>query len=199
MTRYLSIQYNNKVPNNPRNKRGDRKSKKGDDSKSEESNTTTTDTACAHVGEVTTPQDSTAPSKGSSISAHVSEIAEPAFCPAQSVEKLLAAHSVNDTIWSHTNPSDVSIDTANSAELIAGIHIMEGSTYAFDRSDPYGLLNTTLHMSHKDDMSRYDGSVFLDSSTDSSKSANTNGDDDVTNDSTNEAIKSDFWIGERQS
>ena len=59
---------------------------------------------------------------------------------------------------------------ANSAELIAGIDIMEGSTYTLDRSDPYGLLDTTLHVSHKDDMSWYDGSAFLDSFTDSNKS-----------------------------
>ena len=82
IARYLLTQYNNKVPNNPRNKRGDRNSQKGDDGKSEDSNTTTTGTAGAHVGEVTTLQDSTAPSKGASIGAHVSEIAQPAFCPA---------------------------------------------------------------------------------------------------------------------
>ena len=121
------------------------------------------------------------------------------FCPARAVEELLVAHPVDDAIWSHTNPSDVLIDTANSVEFIACIHITEGSTYAFDRSDLYGLLDTTSHVSHKDDMSWYDGSVFLDSFADLNKSANTNGDDDVTNNSTNESIKSDFWIGESQS
>ena len=74
----------------------------------------------------------------------------------------MAAHPVDNAIWSHTNPSDVSIDTASSAELIAGIHITEGSTYAFDRSDSYGLLDTTSYVSHKDGMSWYDGSAFLD-------------------------------------
>ena len=118
---------------------GDRNSKKGDDAKSEDSNTTTTGTAGAHVGEVTAPQDSTAPSKGASIGAHVSEILQQAFYPARSVEELLAAHPVDDAIWSQTNTSDLSIDTANSAELIAGIHITEGSTYAFDRLDRYRL------------------------------------------------------------
>ena len=82
MARYQSTQYNNKVPNNPRDKRGDRNSKKGDHAKSEDSNTTTTGTAGAHVGEFTKPQDSTAPSKEASIGAQVSEIAQPAFCPA---------------------------------------------------------------------------------------------------------------------
>ena len=93
----------------------------------------------------------------------------------------------------------MSIDTANSAELIAGIHIIEGSTYAFDRSDPYELLNTTSHVSHKDDMSWYDGSAFLDSFTDSSKSEDTIGDDNVTHNSASGSIESDFRIGERQS
>ena len=69
-----------------------------------------------------TPQDSITPSEGSIIGAHMSEIAELAFCSARSVEELLAAHPVDYTIWSHTNPSDMSIDTANS---IAGIHITE--------------------------------------------------------------------------
>ena len=111
----------------------------------------------------------------------------------------MADYPVDDAIWSHTNPSGVSIDTTNNAELIAGIHITEGSTYAFDRSDPYGLLDTTSHMSHEDNMLWYDESAFLDSFIDSNESADTDGDDDVTNDSTNESIKSDFWISQRQS
>ena len=68
---------------------------------------------------------------------------------------------------------------------------MEGSTYPFDRSDPYGLLDTTSHVSHEGDMSWYDGSAFLAGFTDLNESANTDGDDDVTKDSTNESIK---WI-----
>ena len=91
------------------------------------------------------------------------------------------------------------IDSANSAELIAGIHITKGSTFAFERSDPYGLLDTTAHVSHDDDMSWYDGSAYLNSFTNSNKSEDTIGDDDVTNNSTSGSIKSDFWIGERQS
>ena len=55
MARYLLIQYNNKIPNDPREKRGDRKSKKSDNFKSEDSNSTTTGTAGAYVGEVITP------------------------------------------------------------------------------------------------------------------------------------------------
>ena len=110
----------------------------------------------------------------------------------------MAAHPVDDTIWIHTNPSDVSIDTANSAEFIAGIHITEGLTYAFERSNPYRLLDTTSHVSHEDDASWYDRSAFLDSFDNWNESANTDGNDNLSNNSTNESIKSDFWIGERQ-
>ena len=114
MARYLSTQYNNKVTNNQRNKKGGRNSKKGEDSKPEDSNTTTSGTAGAHI-EGTTPQDSTAPSEGASIGVHVSETSQRTFRPAWSVEELLAAHPVDDAIWIHTNPSDVSIDTVKSA------------------------------------------------------------------------------------
>ena len=93
----------------------------------------------------------------------------------------------------------MSIDTANSAELIVGIHITEDLTYAFERLDPYGLLDITSHVSHEDDMSWYDGSAFLNSYTDSNKLVNTIVDDDVTNDSTSGSIKSDLWIGKHQS
>ena len=136
MARYLSTQYNNKVPNNPRDKKGDRNSKKGDDSKPEDSDTTTSGTAGAHI-EGTTPQDSTAPSEGASIGAHVSETSQQTFRPARSVEELLAAHPVDDAIWSRTNPSDVSIDTTNSAEIMADSHIREEQTFVFRRSDLY--------------------------------------------------------------
>ena len=81
MARYLSTQYNNKVSNNPRNKKGGRNSKKGEDSKPEDSDTTTSGTAGAHI-EGTTPQDLTAPSKGASIGAYVSETSQQAFLPA---------------------------------------------------------------------------------------------------------------------
>ena len=111
----------------------------------------------------------------------------------------MAAHPVDDAIWSRSNPSDVSIYPANSAEFIAGSHIMKSSTYAFERTDPFGLIDTPSHVSHEDDMSWYDGPEFLDSFTDSSKSEDTIGGDYVTDDSTSEFIKSDFRIGERQS
>ena len=110
----------------------------------------------------------------------------------------MAAHPVDDAIWSHTNPSDLSIDTANSAEIIAGSHITEDSTCAFERSYPFGLIDTPSHVSDEDDMSWYDGLAFLDRFTDSSESTDTF-DDDVTHDSTSESNKSDFGINKLQS
>ena len=142
---------------------------------------------------VTVPQDSTASSKGASIGAHVFETSQRIFRLAQSVEELLAAHPVNDAIWCHSNPSDVSIDTANSAEIIAGSHIT-----AFERLYPFGLIDTPSHVSDEDDMSWYDGLAFIDNFTDSSKSTDTFG-DYVTHGSTSESNKSDFCIGKRQS
>ena len=50
-----------------------------------------TDTAEAHVKDVTTPEDSTAHSGGSSIGAHVSEVTRQLSWPTQSVEDLLGA------------------------------------------------------------------------------------------------------------
>ena len=196
MARYLSTQYSNKLANNPRDKKG-KNSKKGDDTKTEPSNTSTSGTAGAHVGETATPKDTTVPSKGGSIGAHVSETSQRPFRPARSVEELLAAHPVDDAIWSNSNPSDVSIDTANSAEILAGSHFTEDCAYAFERSYPFGLTDTSSIVSDKDDMSWYDGLAFLDNFTDSSESTNTFG-DDVTHDSTSESTKSDFRIGKRQ-
>ena len=161
--------------------------KKSEDSKPEDSDTTTSGTAGAHI-EGTTPQDSTAPSKGASIGAHVSETSQQTFRPAWSVEELLAAHPVDDAIWSHTNPSDVSIDTVNSAEIIAGSQITEDSTYAFERLYPFGLIDTPSHVSDKDDMSWYDGLTFLNNFTNSSKSTEYFG-DYFTHDSTSKSNK----------
>ena len=62
MARYLSLMYNIKNINNPRDKKGDKNGKKGDESKSEDKDNNKIGTAGAHVGGITTPQDSSAPS-----------------------------------------------------------------------------------------------------------------------------------------
>ena len=81
MLRYLSTQYPTKISSHPQDRKGDIKGKKGDDSKSKDKDNNNTGTAGAHVGEVTIPQDLTAPSDGSSTGAHVSKVAEPEHIP----------------------------------------------------------------------------------------------------------------------
>ena len=143
-------------------------------------------------GETATLKDSNAPSDGSSIGAHVSEVEENDACPTRSVKKLLATHAVDDLIWDHTGACDVSLDTKNSAEALAGIHITGGSTYNFRRSYPHKLI-------YSDDVTWYDGSDFLNNYNEWDKSPNTNVVKGVNNDSTKEFIKSDFRTSKRQS
>ena len=124
MARYLSTQYPN---NKPANQRGGQKGdkRKGDDSKSEDKNSNTGGTAGAHVEDTTTNEDPTAPSGGSSLGAHVSETNQKPSRPSRTVDEILRAHTVNDDFWSNTNPTDVSINTANSEEMITGSHVTE--------------------------------------------------------------------------
>ena len=178
MARYLLTQYNTKTVNHPRDRKGDKNRKKSDESISEDKDNNNTGTVCAHVEEVTTPQDPTAPSNVSSTGAYVSEVAKPEFRPARFVEELLAAHPIDDAILSRTDASDVSIDTVNSAEVLAGSHIKGKLTYTFCRSDPHDDI-------HNDDVSWYNGSVFWTIMT--------------MGRIVKESIKSDFFIGGRQS
>ena len=115
MARYLSTQYPNKTIGHQSDKKGDKNRKKVDDSKPENKDNNITGTAGAHIGEVTTPEDSTAPSDVSSIDAHVLEVAKHNCLLALLVEDLLEAHIINDATWGHIHPSDVSIDTVDSA------------------------------------------------------------------------------------
>ena len=77
MVRYLSLMYNMKKVNNPRNKKGDKNGKNVDESKSEDKDNNNTGTAGAHIGEITTSQDSSALTNRSSIGAYVSDTAKP--------------------------------------------------------------------------------------------------------------------------
>ena len=49
MARFLSLQYNIKTVNNPRDKKGDKNGKKGDETKSEDKNNSNTGTTGAYV------------------------------------------------------------------------------------------------------------------------------------------------------
>ena len=128
MARYLSTQSPN---NKPANKRGGKKGdeRKGDDSKSEDKDSNTGGTAGAHVEDTTTNEDSTAPCGGASLSARILEKNQTSSRPSHTVDKILRAHPVNDDFWDNTNPTDVSIDTANCEEKIAGSHITEFHTH----------------------------------------------------------------------
>ena len=75
---------------------------------------------------------------------------------------LLGAYSINDAIWGGTKQYDMSINTANSAEVKAGSHITKEHTFTFCRSDQHKLLNVAANVPHKDDLSRYYEPNFLD-------------------------------------
>ena len=138
MARYLSTQYPN---NKPANQRGDKKGdkRKGDDSKSEDKDSNTGGTAGAHVEDTTTTEESTAPSGGASIGAHVLETNQESSRPSRTVDEILGAHPIDDDFWGNTNPTDVSIDTANSEEMMAGSHTTE-----FHRHKHKELVTTDL-------------------------------------------------------
>ena len=99
-----------------------------DDPKSEDKDNSTSGTAGAHLEDTTTNKDTTAPSGGTSLDAHVSETSQATSRPSRTVEEILAAHTIDDDFWNNTNPADVSIDTVNSEEQMAGSHITEFHT-----------------------------------------------------------------------
>ena len=115
MARYISTQYPNKNSANQRKgKKRDRSGKKGDDPKSEDKDSNTAGAAGVHVGDTTPHEMSTVSSGGACIGAHVLEANEQLSHPSCSVEEILGAHPMgDDNFWGGTNPSDVSIDTAN--------------------------------------------------------------------------------------
>ena len=128
VARYLSTQYpNNKPTNQHEANKGNKR--KGDDKKSEEKDSNTGGTAGAHVEDTTTNENTTAPSERASLGAHVSETNQALSHQSRTVDKILGAHPVNDDFWDNTNPTDVSIDTANIEEKMAGSHITKLHTH----------------------------------------------------------------------
>ena len=153
MTRYMSTQYPNKNPGHqPNGRTEDKNGKKGDDLKPEDKDNNATGTVGAHVGDVTTPEDSTAPSSEFSIGTQVSEVTKRLSWPTQSIEDLLEAYFIDDAIWGGTNPCDMSVDTANSKEVMAGSHTMEGQKFTLCRSDQHEVINVKAHKPRKDDL-----------------------------------------------
>ena len=128
MARYLSTQYpNNKYTHQRGGKKGDRR--KGDDSKFENKDSNTGSTAGAQVEDTTTNEDSIAPSGGASLGAHILETNQALSRPSRTANKILGAHPVDDDFWDNTNPTDMSIDTANSEEKMTGSNITKFHTY----------------------------------------------------------------------
>ena len=68
----------------------------------------------------------------------------------------------DDDFLGGTNPSDVSIDTANSKEVMAGSHITEQHTFKFRGSVQPELLNMTSYKPHVDDSTQNYELDFLD-------------------------------------
>ena len=141
MARYLSTQYPNIKPANQRGgKKGDKK--KGAESKSEDKDSTTDNTAGAHVEDTTTNEESTVPNKIPNIGTHVSETNVQSSNSLHTVEEILNIHPIdNDDFWGNTNPTDVLIDTANSEEMMAGSHITESHTSKQEEPVTSELLN----------------------------------------------------------
>ena len=102
--------------------------RKGDDSKSEGKDSNTGGTAGAHVEGTTMNEDSTTSSGGTSLGTSVSETNQVSSRLSRTVDEILGEHPVNDDFWDNTNPTDVSIDTTNSKEQMAGSHITKFHT-----------------------------------------------------------------------
>ena len=103
--------------------------RKGDDTKSEDKDSNTGGTAGAHVEDTTINKNSTASSGGASLGAHVLETNQAPFRPSRMVDEILGAYPMNDDFWGNTNPTDVSIDTANSEEIMARSYITNFYTH----------------------------------------------------------------------
>ena len=93
-------------------------------------------TAGEHVRDTITTEGSTTPSEGANIiGVHILDINILSSCPLRTVEEILGAHLINDgDFWGNTNPSDVSIDTRNSKEMMTGSHITELHKHKYEKN-----------------------------------------------------------------
>ena len=83
----------------------------------------------AHVEDTTTNKNTTAPSKGASLGACVSETSQATSHPSRTVEEILGAHPIDDNFWDNINSTVVSVDTVNGKEQMAGNHITKFHTH----------------------------------------------------------------------
>ena len=105
--------------------------RRGMNQKTKNKDSNTVGTAGAHVEDTPPPEESTAPSGEASICAQVWEATEQLSLPTHSVKEILGAHIIGDDIWGETNPSDVSIDTANRKEVMTSSHITEQHIFKY--------------------------------------------------------------------
>ena len=107
-----------------------RDKKKNDESKSEVKDSITGNTVWAYIENTTTTKESAPPNRTPIIGAHVLETNIQSSNSLRTVEELLDTHSVdNDDFIGNINPTDVSIGTVNSEEMMVGSHITEFHTY----------------------------------------------------------------------
>ena len=67
--------------------------------------------------------------------------------PLRTMEKILGAYFMNnDDFWGNTNPTDVSIDTTNSREMMVESHITELYTHKHKDPVPSKLFNKVPNM-----------------------------------------------------
>ena len=135
---------------------------KGDDPKSKDKGNNITGTGGAFVEATTKPEDSDTSSWGDSIGSHVLEATGQLSRPIRSVEEILGVHPISDDLLNETNPSDVSIDTANSEEVMTGSDITEQHAFKFWASVQPKLLNMTSYKPHADDLPQNYELDFLD-------------------------------------
>ena len=96
--RQLSIYHHNSPTTSPvtnvKNKQ-----RKGNDPKYEDMDNITSGTTGVHIEDTTTNKDTTAPSGGVSLGAHISETSQTTSRPSRTVEGILGAHPKDGTFW----------------------------------------------------------------------------------------------------
>ena len=103
--------------------------KKGDGSKSEDKDSITGNTADAHVEDTTTTEEFTPPNRTPSIDVHLSETNVRSSNSLRTVQEILSVQPIDDDEFcGNANPTAVSINTANSEEMMTGSHITEFHT-----------------------------------------------------------------------
>ena len=93
--RYLSTQYPNTKPANQcKGNKGNKRT--GGDTKSEDKDSNTGGTAGAHIEDITTNENTTAPSRGASLGAYFSETSQATSRTSRTVEEILGVYPVDD-------------------------------------------------------------------------------------------------------